>query len=119
MFKGSWVPGNPNDRSVTGFRIRNGGARGPMSRTFYYAMKKRGEGPRETFISFNKTIITERDELAWQERRATPSDTEARLIARAEKARRSRGRKAALASAASPRHVSKQRARAKAAPPNP
>jgi hypothetical protein len=102
-----WVPGNPNDRSVTGFRIRNGGARGPMSRTFYYKMKAEGIGPRETFLSATKVIITPADELAWQERRANPRGTEARLIAKAEEMRRSRGRKAGRAAAQSPRHISK------------
>ena len=35
----AWVPGNPNDRSVTGFRIRHGSSRGPMSRRYYYELK--------------------------------------------------------------------------------
>lgn len=104
-----WVPGNVNDRSVTGFRIRHGTARGPMSRTFYYAMKARGEGPRETFLSVGKVIITEADEAAWEEQRANPRGTESRLIAKAEEMRRSRGRKAGRAAVASPRHVSKKR----------
>jgi hypothetical protein len=102
-----WVPGNPNDRSVTGFRTRNGGAKGPMSRSFYYGMRKRGIGPRETFLSPTKVIITPTDELAWQQARSHPHGTEAKLIAKAEEMRRSRGRNAGRASVASPRHVSK------------
>jgi hypothetical protein len=105
-----WIAGNPNDRSVTGFRIRNGSARGPMSRTFYYKLKMVGLGPRETFLSPGKTIISAADEAAWQEARANPSSTEAKLIAKAEEMRRHRGRKAGAAAAASPRHVSKKRA---------
>ena len=42
-----WVPGNPNDRSVRGFRIRHGSARGPMSKSAYYVMKSQGRGPVE------------------------------------------------------------------------
>jgi hypothetical protein len=104
----SWIAGNPNDRSVTGFRIRNGGAKGPMSRAFYYRLKARGEGPRETYLTPDKIIITAADERAWLEARANPSDTEARLIAKTEAMRKARGRKAGRAAAASPHHVSKR-----------
>ena len=103
-----WIPGNPNDRSVTGFRIRNGSSKGPMSRAFYYAMKARGLGPREISLGLNRIIITAADEAAWLEARANPGDTEARLIAEIEAARKARGRKAGRAAAASPRHVSKR-----------
>jgi hypothetical protein len=68
-----WIPGNPNDRSVTGFRIRNGSAKGPMSRTLYFGMKARGDGPRETYITPNRIIITAADEQTWLEARANPS----------------------------------------------
>jgi hypothetical protein len=104
-----WMPGNPHDRSVTGFRTRNGSSKGPMGRTFYYGMKARGEGPRETYITPNRIIITAADEAAWLEARANPSGTEARLIAKAEAMRKARGRKAGRAAAASERHVSKRR----------
>jgi len=106
----SWIAGNTHDRSVTVFRIRCGGAKGPMSRAFYYRLKARGEGPRETYLSPGKIIITSADERAWLEARANPSDTEARLIAKTEAMRKTRGRKAGRAAAASPRHVSKRRA---------
>jgi hypothetical protein len=106
-----WIPGNPHDRSVGGFRIRNGSGRGPMSRSFYQRMKERGEGPRETFLSALKIIITPQDELAWQEARADPRDAGARL-AKAEAMRRERARKAGRTSLAGPNHVSKTRRRA-------
>jgi hypothetical protein len=105
-----WVAGNPNDRSVTGFRIRNGNARGPMSRGFYYKMKKRGDGPRETYLSPDRIIITAADEAAWLEARANPRGTEARLIAKAMESRKARTRKAGKASVASPYHYTKRRA---------
>jgi hypothetical protein len=110
MLKSSleWVPGNPNDRSIGGFRIRNGSGTGPMSRSFYYTLRKRGIGPRETFLAPTKVIITPADELAWQQARSHPHGTEAKLKARAEKMRRDRGRKAGAAAVASPRHVSKK-----------
>jgi integrase len=85
--------------------------RGPMSRSFYQRMKERGEGPRETFLSATKIIITPQDELAWQEARANPRDAGARL-ARAEAMRRARARKAGRVSAAGPNHISKKRRRA-------
>jgi hypothetical protein len=113
--KSPWIAGNPNDRSVTGFRIRNGSSKGPMSRAFYYAMKARGVGPRETYLSPNRIIITPPDEAAWLEARATPRGTEARLIAKAEAMRKARGRKAGKAAAASPHHVSKRKLQSDAA----
>lgn len=104
-----WIPGNPNDRSITGFRTRNGTSKGPMSRVFYYALKARGAGPRETHLTPSRIIITAADEQAWLEARANPSGTEARLIAKAATMRKERGRKAGKAAAASPRHVSKRK----------
>ena len=106
----NWTPGNPNDRSVTGFRIRHGSARGPMSRTFYYGMKKKGLGPRETTIN-NFTIILPADEREWEEARAKPVGTEAKLVAKTKAWRHRRSLKSGAAAAASPKHVSKQRAR--------
>jgi hypothetical protein len=102
-----WVAGNPNDRSVSGFRIRHGSARGPMSRGFYYKMKRRGDGPRETYLSPDRIIITPADEARWLEARSNPQGTEARLIARAEAARKIRACKAGRAAIASPRHATK------------
>jgi hypothetical protein len=60
-----WSPGNPNDRSITGFRIRNGSARGPMSKKFFYAMKQAGLAPRIKRV-LSKQIITPAAELEWQ-----------------------------------------------------
>jgi hypothetical protein len=80
-----------------------------MSRGFYYAMKARGMGPRETCLGLNRIIITAADEAAWLEARANPRGTEARLIAEIEAMRKARGRRAGSAAAASPRHISKRR----------
>jgi hypothetical protein len=106
-----WVPGNVNDRSVEGFRIRHGGRRGPMSKSKYHRLKNEGRAPRETVIGPNTTLITVADELAWDQERANPTDTEARLIAKVKAMRVKRAKKAAVAAAASPLHVSKQRKR--------
>ena len=100
---------DPNDRSVTGFRIRHGSARGPMSRTLYYRLKKAGRGPREIRVTPTMIIITPEDELAWHDSLAHPRDTEQRLIAKVDARRLARAKKAAAASAASPRHVSKKK----------
>jgi hypothetical protein len=80
-----------------------------MSRGFYYAMKARGVGPRETHITPGRIIISAADEASWLEARANPCGTEARLIAKAEAMRTARGRKAGKAAAASPLHVSKRK----------
>jgi hypothetical protein len=103
----NWIPGNFNDRSVKGFRIRHGSDRGPMSRTFYYRMKKAGFGPRETNI-LNKVTITSEDEQAWERARAEPVGTEAKLVAKQKAWRQWRSKRSGAAAAASARHVSKQ-----------
>jgi hypothetical protein len=100
---------DPNDRSVTGFRIRHGSARGPMSRALYYRLKKEGRGPREIRVTPTLIIITPEDEVAWHQQLAHPGDTEARLIAKVDARRLARAKKGAAASAASPRHVSKRK----------
>jgi len=105
----AWVPGNPNDRSVTGFRIRCGSAKGPLSRGVYYRMKAEGLGPRETYLSPHRIIITAKDEAEWLEARANPQGTEARLIAKAEEAQRSaraRPERPRLPARATPRSAS-------------
>jgi len=101
--KPEWVPGNPNDRSVEGFRTRNGGARGPMSRSRYYKLKKERRAPRETHLG-GLTIITPEDEAAWKNARANPKGTEERLIKRAAERRSDRARRAAAAAILSPKH---------------
>jgi len=102
-----WVPGNPHDRSITGFRIRHGSARGPMSRNFYNKLKRSGRGPRETHVD-GVILITPAAELDWDEQRSNPTGTEAKLVARMKQMRHQRALRASRASAASPRHVSKQ-----------
>jgi len=107
-----WVPGNRNDRSVRGFCIRHGGSRGPMSGKLYARLKREGRGPKESSID-GKTFITPAAEAAWDEQRTNPVGTEAKLVARMKAMRHKRALKAGRASAASPRHVSKQGRRKK------
>jgi hypothetical protein len=104
----SWIVGNPNDRSVTGFCHRHGSAKGPMGRSFYNKLKKRGLGPRETVIG-GKTLISAADEAAWDEARANPVGDEAKLVDAVKKWRHRRALKAGAAAVASSRHVSKRR----------
>ena len=103
-----WAAGNPNDRSITGFRVRHGSAKGPMSRKFYFTMKKQGLGPRETYIN-NLIIITPQAEAEWEAARAAPRGAEARLVAQKKKWRHLRSVKSGAAAAASPKHVSKRK----------
>jgi len=101
--EGNWVSGNPNDRSVYGFRVRHGGRKGPMSKTKYFALRKAGLGPQEQFIG-GMIRITAEAEAAWDAKMMTPkyAGAAARLAwreARAEQAqaRRQRAKDAALA----------------------
>jgi hypothetical protein len=103
-----WVPGNPNDRSVLGFRIRHGGSRGPMSVTLYNKLKKSGRGPRETVVGGAIVILCEH-EREWDEARANPSDTELKLIEQTRERWHRRAKKAGAASAKSPKHISRLR----------
>jgi hypothetical protein len=72
-----------------------------MPRSFYYKQKARGDGPRETYISAHRIIITAKDEAAWLEARANPCGTEARLNAKAAEMRKARAQKAGRAAIAS------------------
>jgi hypothetical protein len=104
-----WVPGNPNDRSISGFCIRHGGPRGPMSRKFYFDMKKKGLGPRETDLGSNRIEISVAAEKEWEHKRSHPTGTEAELVAKAKAMRRNRAMKAGAAGAASAKHVSRRK----------
>ena len=73
-----WVAGNPNDRSVFGFRVRHGGRKGPMSKTKYFALKKAGLGPQEQCIG-GMIRITAEAEAAWDAAMLAPKGTAARL----------------------------------------
>jgi hypothetical protein len=107
-----WVPGNPHDRSITGFRIRHGSARGPMSRNLYNKLKRSGRGPKESYAD-GVIYITPADECAWDEARSNPRGTEAKLVARMKQMRHQRALKAGRAAAASLKHISKRRRRKK------
>lgn len=103
-----WVTGGPGDLSITGFRHRHGSAKGPMSRTHYYKLKKAGRAPREIEVA-GMIMVLPADEARWERMMANPNDTEARLIAKMKEMRHRRSLKAGAASAAGRRHVSKQR----------
>jgi hypothetical protein len=103
----TWVVGNPHDRSPTGFRVRHGSARGPMSPSTYHRLKNAGLGPEETPVSAHRSIITVENELAWERARSNPTGTEAEFIAKMKKVRIRRAKKAAQAALAGPNHVSK------------
>ena len=88
-----WVPGNPNDRSIRGFCIRHGSARGPLSKGKFYEMQREGIGPRLTAYGKRAVMITAADEAAWERERAEPTTTEGKLFV---KEMRERRRKRAL-----------------------
>jgi hypothetical protein len=92
--RAAWVPGNPHDRSILGFRIRNGNARGPMSKQKYNALKKKKRGPRE-IRDGNTIIITPEAEEEWKRAREAPKGAEAKLVKREDQARRQRAKDAA------------------------
>jgi hypothetical protein len=112
-----WVPGNPNDRSVLGFRIRHGGARGPMSVKQYITLKKAGRGPRETVVGDVVKILPE-DERAFDDACRNPTEEEAARVAATRARWRKRALRAGAASKKSPIHVSKLKlGRSKRPPP--
>ena len=100
------VPGSINDRSVTGFRIRHGSGGKPMSRSFYYKMKDRDEGPVEKHVG-GKVFITVAAEAEWDARVPSPDSAEAKSIEKINAMRRRRAKAAGTAALASPLHVSK------------
>jgi hypothetical protein len=102
-------PGNPFDRSITGFRLRQG-----LSRSTYYRLQAAGRGPAESRISLRKVVITPSAERAWEEARSNPTGTEKKLVAAMKAAASAQARKGAAAAKASAKHVSK-RARFQAA----
>src|SRR5262245_770971 len=102
-----WIPGNPNDRSVLGFRVRHGTSRGEMSIGFYNKIKKLGLGPVETVVGGTISISPE-SERAWDEARANPTDpAELEAVAKARKRWHERALAAGRKAAKSPNHVSK------------
>ena len=107
-----WTPGNPNDRSITGFCIRHGSARGPMSKNFYNKLKKLDLGPQETDVN-GVVMILSQHEQEWDQARANPKGSEAKRVAQKKAWRHQRALKAGAMSAASPKHVSKQKRREK------
>jgi hypothetical protein len=109
MSQADWAPGNPFDRSITGFCIRHGSSRGPMSKAAYHRLKAKGRGPKETYIGA-RIIITPDAEQEWDRQHADGvGGTEAELQARVKKIRAERMAKAVAKSRASPNHISKQR----------
>lgn len=82
-----------------------------MSPSAYYRLRAAGRGPRETYISAGRIIITPAAEKAWDKARANPSTTEQRLIEKSKAFRLDRAKKAGKAALDSDNHVSKTRRR--------
>ena len=93
----------PQTLSIATFCARNG-----IGLTLYHKLKQQGRGPREMRLgrTIRITLDAERD---WQREREFPSDAEARLIAREQKARVGLARRAGKIAAASPKHISRRR----------
>jgi hypothetical protein len=83
-----WVPGNPFDRSVSGFRHRHGTSKGPMSKSKYHSLKKAGRAPREMELG-GMILITPEAEAEWERVNTAPKGALQRLAQR-EAADRSR-----------------------------
>jgi hypothetical protein len=84
-----WLPGNPHDRSITGFRIRNGGSKSPMSKKFFYKMDRAGLGPVVKTV-FGRKTISPAAELAWQEAQDIPISDRMRAARSAVRSRAAR-----------------------------
>ena len=97
------VPGSPFDRSIEGFRLRQG-----LSRSTYYRLQAAGRGPAETRISIRKVVITPSAEKAWELAMANPTGTEAKLVARMKAAAQRQAKIGGAAALASSKHVSKR-----------
>jgi predicted DNA-binding transcriptional regulator AlpA len=72
----------------------------------YYALKKRGAGPREMRLPGNLIRISAEAVAEWRRRCENPSAADAEALARDAERRRERSRKAASKSVESPAHVS-------------
>jgi hypothetical protein len=82
--------------------------RNQISATFYQKLRRLSLGPTELRAGGHIVRITPQSEAAWRAARENPQAAEARLIAREQAVARAQRRAAGRASAASPRHVSKQ-----------
>ena len=102
----AWEPGNPNDRSVKGFRTRHGTSRGPMSKSTYNRLPDK---PRVNALG----QISRAVEAAWDKAQDNPTGKRKKAVEARAKWRHERAVKAARAAAASPLHVSKQGPRKK------
>lgn len=81
--------------------------RNDISKSTFYKLKKQGRGPRIMRLG-RAHRITPAAEQDWRAEREFPSDAECRLLLLEEQARCRIARKAAAASVASPRHISKR-----------
>jgi hypothetical protein len=97
------VPGSQFDRSITGFRLRQG-----LSRSTYYRLQRAGRGPRETRISLRQVVISPTAEAAWEAAMVKPTGVEAKLVAKMKAAASAQAKKGARAAVASSTHVSKR-----------
>ena len=97
------VPGSQFDRSITGFRMRQG-----LSLSTYYRLQRAGRGPRETRISLRQVVISPTAEAAWEASMVKPSGAEARLVSKLKADASAQARKGAAAAKLSAKHVSKR-----------
>jgi hypothetical protein len=79
-----------------------------MSRPFYNELRELGLGPKEMRYG-NWVRISHSERLRWQERMANPDDAAALAVQQNKDRMAARGRKAAAASVASPKHISATR----------
>jgi hypothetical protein len=82
-----------------------------MSKSTYYRLKNAGRGPKETILSARKIVVTAKDEAAYDRARSNPNSTEQRLLQKLQAKRIAQAKKAAAASLAGNKHVSKRHQR--------
>ena len=100
------IPGSFEDRSIEGFCLRK-----TMSKSGFYRMPEEVRDKLVTVLGPRTLRITPAAGAAFDKAHAKPDSTEQRLLAKLKAKRVAKAKKAAAASLASPRHVSKQKQR--------
>jgi len=96
-----------DDAARTAFSPEEFCRRNGISMATFWKLRDAGRAPQLMYLGRIIRISVEA-ERQWQRERENPAPKEAAEIARARKMWRAMGRKAGLAAAASPKHVSKQ-----------
>jgi hypothetical protein len=99
-------PGSAEDRSIEGFCIRH-----DLSKSGFYRMPEEVRDKLVTVLGPRTLRITPAAEASFDRAHAKPNSTEQRLLNKLKAKRVAKAKKAAAASLAGPRHVSKQRKR--------